>query len=334
MNSDIRYHIASLSAVFLALGIGILIGTAFVGAPVVQRQTTLIHRLEASVGDLRRETATRDNTEKALAALVPGIISGNLMGQRVLVVQSGSYRDAADAAEETLEQAGAVVVRAALPLDAWRREMSRATSAIADSDTIADAVGNEARQIAPLLLRGDSHSSPSAFQSYRDRGLLVDGGPSETGPFRLVVLVGGASLAVATAGSADETALLTFIQQRDVPLIDAWITRGATVVAVEPLEADVSFLRVYEGSGISTIDAIDRAAGKITLPFALLGEKGNYGLRSGTDRVLPESLESLQMSLPSLIPPSSKPAAVPSAVPAAGKSGPLSPSVAASPAAR
>jgi hypothetical protein len=324
MNSDIRYHIASLSAVFLALGIGILIGTAFVGAPVVQRQTTLIRRLEANVGDLRRETATRDNTEKALSALVPGIIGGKLAGQRVLVVQSGSYRDAADATVETLEKAGAVVERVTFPLDAWRREMSRATAAIADPDTVAEAVGSEARQIAPLLLRGDSGESPGPLQSYRDRGMLVDDKSLKNGPFRLVVLVGGASLAVATAGSTDESGLQTFIRQRDIPLVDAWNTRGATVVAVEPLEAEVSFLRVYEGNGISTVDAIDRAAGQITLPFALLGEEGNYGLRSGADRALPKSLETLRLALPE---PPPKPATAPTAI----KTPSPSPSVAASP---
>lgn len=200
MNSDIRYHIASLAAVFLALGIGILVGTAFVGAPVVQRQTTLIRRLEANVGDLRRETATRDNTEKALSTLVPGIIDGKLTGRQVLVVQSGSYRDTTDAAVETLEMAGAVVQRVALPIDAWRREMKQDTAALADPDTVAKAMDTEARQIAPLLLRGDPAEGASPLQTYRDRGLLVDEASPEKGPFRLVVLVGGTSLAVATAG--------------------------------------------------------------------------------------------------------------------------------------
>ena len=314
MNSDIRYHIASLAAVFLALGIGILVGTAFVGAPVVQRQTALIKRLEENVGDLRRETATRDNTEKALSALVPGVIDGKLAGRQVLVVQSGGYRDATDAAVETLEKAGAVVQRVALPIEAWRREMKQDTAALADPDTLAKAMDSEARQIAPLLLRGDPADGVSPLQTYRDRGLLVDEGTSDKGPFRMVVLVGGTPLAVATAGATDDSALQTFIQQRDLPLIDSWATGGATVVAVEPLQAEVSFLHLYQGSEIATVDAIDRAAGQIALPLALLGEAGNYGLRPTADRPLPKSVESLRLTLPTPT-PVRKPAPMPSAAP-------------------
>jgi hypothetical protein len=314
MNTDIRYHIASLAAVFLALGMGILIGTAFVGAPVVQRQTTLIRRLEENVGDLRRETAARDNTEKALSILVPGIISGKLTGQQVLVVQTGSYRDATDAAVETLEKAGAAVQRVTLPVDAWRREMSRATDAISNPNTVAEAISNEARQMAPLLLRRESADGSNPLQSYRDRGLLVDNGPSDRGPVRLVVLIGGTSLAVATAGSASESALQTFIQQRDIPMIEALTARGATVVAVEPLEAEVTFLRLYQGTGIATIDAIDHAAGQISLPLALLGEAGDYGLRPTANRVVPESVEELRLALP--VPsPAPAPTPVPKASP-------------------
>ncbi len=330
MNSDIRYHIASLAAVFLALGIGILIGTAFVGAPVVQRQTTLIRRLEGNVGDLRRETAARDNTEKALSALVPGLISGKLAGQRVLVVQTGSYSDATNAAVETLEKAGAVVRRITLPIDGWRREMKRATAAIADPSTIAGAISDESRQIAPLLLRSGSSKGLGPLQSYRDRGLLVDDAPSDHGPFRLVVLTGGASLAVATAGSASESALQTFIQQRDIPLIEVWTARGVTVVAVEPLEAEVSFLRLYQGNGIATIDSIDRAAGQITLPLVLLGEEGNYGLRPSADRAVPESLGAFMLATPSPS-PSPTAAAAPAPAPAPVINASPSPAAGASP---
>jgi hypothetical protein len=312
MNSDLRYHIASLAAVFLALGIGILVGTAFVGAPVVQRQTTLIRRLEENVGDLRRETAIRDNTEKALSALVPGVISGKLSGRQVLVVQSGGYRDATDATVETLEKAGAVVLRVALPIDAWRREMNRDTASLTDPNVLSEAIGNESRELAPLLLRGDPPEGASPLQSYRDRGLLVDNGSSDKGPFKMVVLVGGTPLTVATSSSPDDSALQTFIQQRDLPLIESWSGNGATVVAVEPLEAEVTFLRLYQGSSIATIDAIDHAAGQIALPFALQGEVGNYGLRSTADRVLPKSVDVLRMATPA--PPPHKPLPTPAAI--------------------
>lgn len=35
---DIKYHIASLTAVFLALGIGIVIGTSMIGSDTITKQ--------------------------------------------------------------------------------------------------------------------------------------------------------------------------------------------------------------------------------------------------------------------------------------------------------
>lgn len=89
-NTDLRYHVASLSAVFLALGIGIVIGTAFVGSPLVSRQTGMLHRLETHVTELREETRERERTEEALEQLIPQAVRGALLGKRVLVVQTGS----------------------------------------------------------------------------------------------------------------------------------------------------------------------------------------------------------------------------------------------------
>ena len=69
-------------------------------------------------------------------------------------------------------------------------------------------------------------------------------------------------------------------------LIGAWQAQGVTVVGVEPFDTDVSSMRAYQSAGIATVDSIDRALGKIALPFALLGEKGNYGMKPTADRVL------------------------------------------------
>ena len=63
MSTDLRFHIASLAAIFLALGLGIFVGTAFVGTPVVERQTRavvgrqnqLIQRLDATINEMKRQ---------------------------------------------------------------------------------------------------------------------------------------------------------------------------------------------------------------------------------------------------------------------------------------
>ena len=68
---DLRYHIASLVAVFLALGLGILVGGIFLKSDIlVNRQKELTDRLEVQIEQLRQKNET---VEKELSSLVPGI---------------------------------------------------------------------------------------------------------------------------------------------------------------------------------------------------------------------------------------------------------------------
>jgi hypothetical protein len=287
MSPDFRYHIASLAAVFLALGVGILVGTAFVGTPMVSRQTRLIRHLEAGVNDLQRQTTERQGTEEALRVVMPAIIRGKLAGKRALVVQTGAYPDAANEAADALRLAGATVERVTLPLDTWTRP--------GDGDTAPpteEAITREARPLA-ILLAGAANGP---LTSYHDRGLLTGDSPLG-GAVRYVVLVGGAASAPKSATDADPDPAATLLARtRDAALARAWQEQGVAVAGVEPFDAGVSYMRTYETAGIPTVDSIDRAAGKIALPFVLLGEKGNYGLKQTADRVLPPSLDQLTPS--------------------------------------
>jgi hypothetical protein len=167
-----------------------------------------------------------------------------------------------------------------LPAEGWHTS---------GDDTNGDAaVLQAARTLAPLLTSG----SEAALQSYREEGKLT-GDALTGGAFPFVVLVGGAPLAARSATSPDEPAANWLARTRDSALAEVWKGLGITVVGVEPFGADLSFMRTYQSAGIATIDAIDRPIGKMALPFALLGEKGNYGLKDTADRALPAALEAV-----------------------------------------
>ncbi|MBC8140223.1 MAG: copper transporter [Armatimonadetes bacterium] len=264
-NPDLRYHVASLSAIFLSLGIGIVIGTAFVGSPLVVKQTGMLHRLETHVSELREESRERERTEEALAQVAAQTVRDVLKNKRVLVVQTGDYPDAALAAREALELSGATVVSVTLPPDAWRGKLGK-------PDVTPEAIEEQARQLSLVLATGAP--VPEAF---REDGLIVG---EAGGVVRFVVLVGGEK-------NGGNTALLA---HRDTPLIVEWKNAGLTVVGVEPRTVNVSYLPTYRSQEIATVDAINYAAGRIALPFALLQNKpGAFGYRADADRVLPES---------------------------------------------
>lgn len=124
---DIRYHLASLIGVFLALGIGMLMGTQLAQSGALENeQLRLAERLEASFTGLRSENRSlREQLagiqeelarEREFADLVLGAVAqGTLAGLEVELYVPPGLEGAAERVERLLAQAGAA---ARLRLDA------------------------------------------------------------------------------------------------------------------------------------------------------------------------------------------------------------------------
>ena len=87
---DFRYHLVSIIAVFLALAVGIVLGTTALKGPVLDDLRDNIKRLsadkrvlEGDVGVLRGEVKVADDFA---ATVGPGLVRGTLADQRVLLV--------------------------------------------------------------------------------------------------------------------------------------------------------------------------------------------------------------------------------------------------------
>ncbi len=128
---DLRYHVASLAAVFLALIIGILVGAGLATRTDVEgsERRVLQDRIEeleqrnddlvAQADLLRRQ---REAGEDYVANTYLPLMNGRLRGKRVALLFTGQPDDnALDAVEQTLQDASgpAVVEREAfeLPID-------------------------------------------------------------------------------------------------------------------------------------------------------------------------------------------------------------------------
>src|SRR5215207_522215 len=112
---DLRYHVASLAAVFVALLIGILVGVGLSGkvddaeknqlrrqAASLERQLDAIGERQANAG--RVENATNEVVEQGL----PLLLEDRLRGRRVGLLFVGSPdRELQSAVRATLDDAGA-----------------------------------------------------------------------------------------------------------------------------------------------------------------------------------------------------------------------------------
>ncbi len=284
---DARYHLFYSIAIFLMLGFGILIGASYYGPVQMSQQRAIVEKLAAQTNTVVQE---RDQAkgrladdEQALSSLRPALVRGKLAGKKVMLIQTGDYADATQAANQSLEDAGATVTATVVLTGRWGSLTARQRAMLpsASSDPAAQDKTLLASLASALVLGtaapplGTGPAMPAMLQG---EGLLTVSGDLSQ-PCTLFVLVGGSS--ADTPGTAEDAALLAGFQNLANPV---------TVVGCEPYLAASSSVPAYQSAGIATVDCVDLPLGQIALPFALRGETGDYGLKPTAKLRLPDSL--------------------------------------------
>jgi len=135
---DLKYHIASLVAVFLALGVGIFIGSTILGNDtIIRQQEQLTKRLESQLEDLRQKTVATEARASKLEnnnsiqeqfekQLLPVLIQDKLLGVQVAIVVTSDYGLPEDL-KSVLEMAGAKVDSVTTVLNNFNDEIDKLT---------------------------------------------------------------------------------------------------------------------------------------------------------------------------------------------------------------
>lgn len=294
---DLRHHIYSLVAVFLALAIGMLIGVAFIApgttdARGLARRQLQIQGLEQKFTVLHddlnekqdRITAMQsqlDNTEQVCKSLLPLVVKKRLAYRNVAIIQTDGNDTAVAAARSALEMAGANVpcsIRVSPGFATDGKSLSAALSelGITPKPEESERINQGLSVIVDSLIRTRDAYGLTVLEKH---GLITSSGPNDRW-IKAVVVVGGAE-------SSDKNT----IQVIDLPLIELMKQTRAVIVGCETLDTKNSCIDAYAGKGISTVDNIDKAAGKIGLIYALLGERGHFGVKPTADRLIPQTLE-------------------------------------------
>jgi Copper transport outer membrane protein, MctB len=277
---DLRYHVISLAAVFLALILGILVGVA-ISDPELANRTELrrqredIAALQEDLSAANRRVEEREAAAQFVDAAYPAIMHERLAGKRIVVVFVGSIvRGVGDAVNRALEDAGDPVVRL------------RALAVPVQLEALDGALDGDA---ALAGYRGDDHLDDLGRDLGRE---LVEGG--ETPLWDAVA----DELVQERRGPASQEADAVVIVRTAPPqggetgrflhgFYDG-LRSSAPVVGVETSNADPSAIPAYRRARFSSVDAIETRIGKVALAVLLEGEaRGHYGLRESADAVLP-----------------------------------------------
>jgi Copper transport outer membrane protein, MctB len=279
---DLRYHVASLAAVFLALAVGIILGVAISGKVRGAEDALNAQRVARIEAELERqqEAAQEDSTRlSALETYVertyPTLIDGRLAEESTAVVLVGEVSDGLRTAiESTLRDAAGVsarVVSLDVPLDPGRLDdlltskEELAGFAGDDFGPLGEAIGEE------LVLGAGETPLLRELSAELVAELAGSTTPAVTG-----VVVARQWEQLATLEPAEREATQSFLDG----LMRGLRAPGAPVVGVTATgtQGRRVLLDWYRETGASSVDDLDYTSGRLALALLLAdAEPGNYG---------------------------------------------------------
>lgn len=279
---NLRYHIASLVSVFLALAVGLVLGTIVVERGMLDSQkTTLVKSLTEDFQSISGENKTLrtevDASRGFEEAAVTYMVAGTLEGTTVVLLNTADRSDALAAAQSAVKAAGgtSAVVTLRKPHagleDTATAERARSITRSRDVTSVAQLERAVAAVLASEWTGGGNRPLTDMLRSV---GVLsIEGLPDGVGARGVVLLASSETTAEPVAlAVAEDVALL------GVPAVGAEVTEYETKAADAAAEA-----------GLPAVDHLDLPDGVLSLVWTLArGAKGHYGVDAGAVARFPE----------------------------------------------
>ena len=274
---NIRYHIASLVAVFLALALGLVLGGLVVRqGGFDKQQSAIVSGLQKDFNTLKKQNTVLKNDltlEKSYAAqMTSSWIAGRLSGRTVLVITSTAKGVAGDAAISAIKEAGgnpAVVT------------MSKPGFGLADK-TVAAAARSVVGSSTDLKTR--VASTLASEWSQPDMGRPLTDVLEKAG----VITVTGLSASMSATQVVDVAAFDGKPDPLALDVAQAYAAAGRYALGAQAPAPDTGVAAAAAARKLSAFDTLGTSAGRFTL-VALLsgGQQGYYSLDSNATAKFP-----------------------------------------------
>jgi copper transport outer membrane protein MctB len=317
-----RYHIFTIVAIFLAVGLGLLFGSSVVQPALIDELENQANQLTQDLADTRAEVSDLQAQVGALQEagdILPSLDQGTLTDRPVVLVT----HDAVDPrllsqARLSLSEAAVKMVaelsitdRMAVGDEPSREALAELLGMASDTETAtlqmraAEVMAQRLAVGAPR--RAVSPSGPDILDEFLTANFLTtaQGAPSISRG-DLPGIGGKDQLVIVLSGGQGEP--LVDPQLFFVPLVEGLVQRDATVAAGESVSTDYPFVPALRADGgaaapedpagdgteppMVTVDDLDFSVGGAALVLGLerlvlLGQGGNYGIKAGATSPLP-----------------------------------------------
>jgi hypothetical protein len=306
---NFRYHVVSLTAVFLALAIGLVVGTAALNGPAadaLQEQVTGIGKQNQQLRDQVNHLKDEANTQEQFATqAAPILLADKLKARRIMVVSLPSASKYVKDVVDTLQLGGAKITAQLEIEDKFTDSannsqlldlatITRPVSVTEPASPNTDGAQTSTALLAAVLLDRPQGQTAipddqrrTVLSAYTSGGWIIANG-NVTGPAEAVVLLTGAPYVDHDA--AKRNASVVNVVDRlahSAHLVvgsDGVGTDGNTVTAVR---RDPALTKI-----ISTVDNVATPQGRVVVALALAeqigGGSGHYGIGDGAAALMPK----------------------------------------------
>jgi hypothetical protein len=306
---NFRYHVVSLAAVFLALAIGLVVGTAAANGPLTddlkQQVNTLTQDKSQLRDDLEQTRAELKKNADFATEAAPALLANKLSNKNILLIKfdgsdNGDVNTATEGVATMLGTAGAKVVgtvtikskftdpaNAAVMLDFAESAAPHGISGALPSQS--NAVDTSAALLAAVLFgkagTPQVEGTRTVLSTYESEGFIGLDGEFKT-PAEAAIIVIGAPASGKDAKDRNAAAL-TLTTRLDI----------STRVVVAGLSANGLVSTIIGDTtvakSVSTVDNAVTAYGQVAAVMALVerlgGKYGHYGSGSGATSLLPKT---------------------------------------------
>ena len=306
---NFRYHVVSLTAVFLALAIGLVVGTAALNGPVADSLKDQISALSKD-NSIKRDQINQyreeiNRNQDFATEMAPAVLSGKLTGRKLLVVALPGTGEYADGVVSMLNVAGAVITARVTVQDKFfdpsmayelldlANQSSRLTVPIEGLPVNSDGVETASAQLAlALQQRAGAQAAPddvAAVLAAYTKGGYIAVADKATGGAEGTVIISGEPASDKDAAKKSQSAVTMATQfSKDKPLVVAGFGAGDGNL-ISAVRGDPTLVKA-----ISTVDNASIVEGQVATALAtaeriVQGKVGQYGHAAGASSLVPKS---------------------------------------------
>jgi hypothetical protein len=306
-----RYHLVSIMAIFLALGLGVVVGTTVINPGLVKNLNNQTDELTQRVRDLQEEKLGLESDLDTMSAFgeqaLPYLVADALFGRQVVIVtEEGVDSRAIAETRRALELSAAEILTTLTVRPTMSGETPAAQRELASllglsSTTSPDLLASEAaRSLARRLATDpvdDVSGRPDPLGELLSQGFLTSSAP-DISDSTLKDIGGRGQMVVAIGGGTDDElspSSALFMEPFLIELISSGVLSGAG----ESLASNEGFVIDLRSSvddssvaPLVTVDNVDLPVGASAMVLGLQealtgGAGGDYGVKDGTTRLLP-----------------------------------------------